>query len=205
MTVPDTPITVTHRELPLNLNDQRSPVWWGMVALITIEIMVFGSLIAGYFHLRCYAPEWPLGGISPPDLTLPAVNALILFASSIPMYFADTGIRKGNVTRLKVGLAIAFVMGVIFLVLKYIEYSGLDYDWTTNVYGSIVWTITGFHSAHVFALLLKTVVVMVAAWRGHFSERRNLGVQVNGLYWHFVVIIWVPLFFTLYLSHLVLP
>ncbi len=189
--------------LPLNLNDRRAPLWWGMVGLITIEAVLFASLIVSYFYLRFYAAEWPLDGISRPDLLLPSISAIILFLSSGPMYWADTSIQKGNVRNLKFGLLLSFVLGVLFLVLKYVEYSAYDYTWATNAYGSITWTIVGFHSAHVFTVLLKVAVVFAAATQGYFSERRNLGVRINGLYWHFVVVIWIPLFFTLYLSHYV--
>jgi heme/copper-type cytochrome/quinol oxidase subunit 3 len=176
------------------------PIWWGMILLMLIEAVVFASLVASYFYLRSGADTWPLGNIKAPDLLLPSINALILFASSIPVYLADNGIRKGNQRRLKTGLVIGFIMGVIFLVLKYVEYSGLDYDWSTNAYTSIVWTITGFHSIHVIALLLKTAVMIVLAFRNYFNEERHTGVGANGLYWHFVVAAWVPLFFTIYLS-----
>jgi heme/copper-type cytochrome/quinol oxidase subunit 3 len=171
-----------------------------MLGLILIEAVVFAALVASYFYLHASAQEWPIGGIKPPDLLLPSINAIILFASSLPIYLADRGIRRGNQTALKVGLVVSFVMGLIFLTLKYIEYSNLDYNWTTNAYTSIVWTITGFHSAHVIALLLKTLVVGTWAFQGYFNEQRYTAVTVNGLYWHFVVIAWVPLFFTLYLS-----
>lgn len=178
----------------------KPPFWWGMVGLILIEAVVFASLVTSYFYLRASAQEWPLGGIDPPDLLLPSINALILFASSAPIYFADQGIREGKQTQLKVGLAASFGLGLIFLVLKYIEYSSLDYNWATNAYTSIVWTITGFHSAHVIALLLKTLIVGIWALQGYFNAQRYSAVTVNGLYWHFVVIAWIPLFFTLYLS-----
>jgi heme/copper-type cytochrome/quinol oxidase subunit 3 len=178
----------------------KPPFWWGMLGLILIEAVVFAALVASYFYLHASAQEWPIGGIKPPDLLLPSINAIILFASSLPIYLADRGIRRGNQTALKVGLVVSFVMGLIFLTLKYIEYSNLDYNWTTNAYTSIVWTITGFHSAHVIALLLKTLVVGTWAFQGYFNEQRYTAVTVNGLYWHFVVIAWVPLFFTLYLS-----
>jgi len=178
----------------------KPPVWWGMIFLILIEAVVFASLIASYFYLRAGAEQWPIGAVKPPDLLLPSINALILFASSIPIYLADSGIRKGNQRRLKIGLVIGFIMGLIFLVLKYLEYSNLDYNWATNAYTSIVWTITGFHSVHVIALLLKTAVMIVLAFQNYFNEERHTGVGANGLYWHFVVAAWVPLFFTLYLS-----
>lgn len=186
--------------LPADPSDRRAPVWWGVVLMIVIETTVFAALIASYFYLKNSSPVWPQGGIEPPELLLPSINAAILLLSSLPVWWADSGIRKGDQRRLKLGLAAGFVMGVAFLVLKYIEYSAKDYTWSTNAYGSIVWTITGFHSAHVVVLLIKTLVVETLAFRGYFSERRNIGVQANGLYWHFVVLAWVPLFATLYLS-----
>jgi cytochrome c oxidase subunit III len=189
--------------LPLNPNKFYAPVWWGMVWLIIIEIVFFSGLIATYFYLRYYAVEWPIGGISRPDMLLPTISALVLFASSAPMYWADSGIKKGDVSQLKIGLVISFVLGATFLALKYVEYSGYPYNWATNAYGSITWTIAGFHSAHVMSVMLKVGVVFTAASRGYFSAERNIGVHLNGLYWHFVVAIWVPLFFTLYLSHYV--
>jgi len=191
-------------KLPLNLNDRRAPLWWGMVGLITIEAVLFASLIVSYFYLRFYAPAWPMGDISKPSLLLPSIGAIVLVVSSGPMVWADASIKKGNVRNLMTGLALSFVLGVAFLTLKFVEYSGYTYDWTTNAYGSITWTIVGFHSVHVIAVLLKVAVVFTAAAQGYFSAERNLGVRINGLYWHFVVAAWVPLFFTLYLSHYLL-
>ena len=178
----------------------QPPFYWGMVGLIMIEVIVFAALVTSYFFLKSGSEFWPQDQISPPDLMLPTINSLILIASSLPIHLADKGIREGKQTQLKVGLIASFDLGAIFLVLKYIEYSGLDYSWNTNAYASIKWTIVGFHSAHVIALLLKTLVVGAMAFKGHFNERRNAGVQANGIYWHFVVLIWLPLYFTLYLS-----
>jgi heme/copper-type cytochrome/quinol oxidase subunit 3 len=168
-----------------------------------VEAVLFASLIVSYFYLRFYASAWPMGAISKPNLLLPSIGAVILVVSSGPMLWADASIERGNVRNLMIGLAISFVLGVGFLTLKVVEYSGYDYDWTTNAYGSITWTIVGFHTVHVIAVLLKVAVVFAAAARGYFSAQRNLGVRINGLYWHFVVVVWIPLFFTLYLSHYV--
>lgn len=182
----------------------QPPIWWGVAFLILIETVVFSSLVASYYYLASGAEEWPIGSVDPPDLLLPIISAVVLFISSIPIIWADTGIKKGDLRRLKIGLIIGFMLGLLFLMLKYIEYSGLDYNWATNAYTSVMWVITGFHSAHVVALLLKTSVVLVLAFQGYFNEERQMGVEVNGLYWHFVVVLWVPLFFTLYLfPHLV--
>jgi cytochrome c oxidase subunit III len=202
----ETTRTVKGIELPVNVNNSASTLWWGFVLLIVIELTFFAGIIASYFYLRFHAGgNWPIGHITRPDLLLPSINAVILFVSSYPMYIADSAIQKGNVQKAKIGLAISLVLGVIFLILKGIEYAGYDYTWSSNAYGSIVWTISGFHSAHVLGVVLKVFVVLAAMFKGYYSEERNLGVRVNGLYWHFVVVVWIPLFFTLYLSHYVLP
>jgi cytochrome c oxidase subunit I+III len=178
----------------------QPPFYWGMAGLILIEAVVFAALITSYFYLRAGASEWPPAGIEKPELLLPTINTVLLLISSIPVYLADSGIRKGNQTRLKIGLVVGFLLGAIFLALKVVEYAGHDYNWATHAYGSIQYAIVGFHSAHVLALLLKTLVVGTLAFQGYFNEQRNAAVQSNGIYWHFVVLIWIPLYFTLYIS-----
>ena len=131
-------------DLVINENSPRAPLWWGMVWLIIIEAMVFLGLIVSYFYLRYYAPTWPLGDIEPPELTLPTISALTLWISSAPMCRADSSIRKGDVKKLKIGLAISFALGLIFLILKYIEYSGLDYNWATNATALSYGPLQGF-------------------------------------------------------------
>lgn len=184
--------------LPIFHSGHRNPLWWGMIFLVTIESVVFATFGTTFLYFRFSAPEWPPPGIDPPDLLLPTLNTVVLICSSLVMAWADQGIKKGDVKRLKVGLAFAMALGVLFLVLKVVEYAAVDYYWHTNAYGSIVWTIVIFHSAHVLSVLLKGAVVEVLAFRGHFTAERNLGVQINGIYWHFVVVIWIPLYILLY-------
>jgi cytochrome c oxidase subunit I+III len=190
--------------MPSNINASRfgikSSIWWGLLALVVIETVVFGSLVSTYFYLRFGSVEWPQFGIEPPSLLLPTINSFILWASIIPMYIADTGIAKGNQRRLKFGLVTAGLMAVAFLAIKVYEMSEVDFTWATNAYGSIYWAIIGFHSAHVLAVVLKTLVIGYFAFSGYYNEDRYAGVTSNGLYWYFVALIWVPLYFTLYLA-----
>jgi cytochrome c oxidase subunit III len=185
------------RYSPYN-SGSAATLWWGFIGLITIEIVVFSSLISSYFYLRLVAREWPPAGVAPPDLTISTINTALLIASSVCVHLADQGIRKGNARRLKVGLGVAAVIVLVFLVLKGLEYSKMEYRWDSHAYGAIVWTLTGFHTAHVVTLVLKTLVVETLALRGYFNAERNLGVQVNGLYWHFVVVVWLPIYFVVY-------
>jgi len=184
--------------LPNLVSGSRGTLWWAMVLLLVIEATVFSTLISSYFYLRMGQPEWPPAGIDPPKLLLPTINTFILLASSIPMYLADSGITQGKQRRLVWGAAAATTLAAVFLALKVVEYAGVPYRWDDHAYASIVWLIIGFHSAHVASVVLKTIVVMVLGYRGYFNERRHLGVQINGLYWHFVVLVWIPLYVVLY-------
>src|SRR6185503_5197157 len=85
-----------------------STAWWGMAMLIATEAMVFGILLASYFFLRAAAKEWPLEGIDAPELTLALPFSFVLWASSIPMFWAEAGIRRGDQRRLRAGLLLSF-------------------------------------------------------------------------------------------------
>jgi cytochrome c oxidase subunit III len=190
--------TIDVGHLPNLVSGSRAPLWWAMVLLLVIESAVFGTLISTYFFLKMLSPVWPPPGIDPPKLLLPTINTVILLASSIPIFIADRGITKGSRTRLLWGMSIGGAMAIVFLVLKVVEYADVPYRWDDHAYGSIVWLIVGFHSSHVASVVLKALVVVTLGFRGFFNEKRHLGVQINGLYWHFVVAVWVPLYLMLY-------
>jgi heme/copper-type cytochrome/quinol oxidase subunit 3 len=86
------------------------------------------------------------------------------------------------------GLLVMIALSVICCLLRWRELGDLQFWYDDNAYGSIVWTLTGFHVAHVTVAILKSIVVLTLAWKGYFSERRYLGVQANAFYWYFVVL-----------------
>jgi cytochrome c oxidase subunit III len=177
------------------------PMLWGMLGLLAIESTVFSCLIATYFFTMMGSPQWPPAGVSPPDLLLPTINTFILIASSFPVHYGDAEIKKGNKKGLQYGWLAGSVLALVFLALKVYEYGWqIDYRWDTHAYGSITWGITFFHSLHVVSLVMKTVVVDVLAFRGYYNAERYAGVTINGMYWHFVVGVWIPLYLTIYWS-----
>lgn len=179
--------------------DHRHPLWWGFLGMIAIETTVFASLVVSYFYLRMGADSWPPEPVPLPELALPTANTVILLASSGVMHWADTKIQAGEERKLAMGLTLGVLMALVFLALKSYEYGAhVHYRWHDHAYGSIVWTIVGFHSAHVLALVLKTTIVATLAWRSYFSQEWRLAITTNGMYWHFVVIIWIPLYLVLY-------
>ncbi|MPZ72881.1 MAG: heme-copper oxidase subunit III [Nitriliruptorales bacterium] len=175
-----------------------------MVWLIATEATLFSLLFGSYFYLRFrYGPIWPPEGISKPDLVLPLVMTAILWSSSIPVHIADAGIRKGDQGRLRWGLAAGSMLGAVFLFMTVgVEWPEKLREFTpaTNVYGSLFFTITGFHAAHVLVGLLVSLWTQVWAWRGAFDERRHLSVQNFAMYWHFVDTVWAFVLATIYLS-----
>jgi heme/copper-type cytochrome/quinol oxidase subunit 3 len=191
-------------ELPEHAAGPIAFGWWGMVWLICTEAMLFAALIASYFFLRFQTgPEWPPGDITRPSLELPLIMSAILWSSSIPVHFAERGIRRGNRRALKWGLLAGFVLGGTFLTLQLaLEYPEvlLDFSPTDNAYGSLFFTLTGLHGGHVFVGLLFSVWTQIRAWRGAFTAERHLTVQNFAMYWHFVDVIWVFILASIYLS-----
>jgi cytochrome c oxidase subunit III len=188
---------------PVGLHRGRSPGWWGMVLLVATEAMFFTILLTSYWYLRFrHGPVWPPDGIKKPDLLLVAIMTPILLLSSAPMHWAERGIKKGRVWQLRLGLLLTFALGATFLTLQSIEYLMKVKEFTprTDVYGTLFFTITGFHGFHVFAGLVMNLWLQYYAWRGRFDAERYLPVEVVTLYWHFVDAVWIFIFATIYLS-----
>lgn len=190
--------------LPEHAHGPRAFGWWGMVWLIATEATLFAALIASYFYLRFrYGVDWPPGDIEKPALGLPIIMSVILLSSSLPVHWAEKGIERGSQGRLRIGLLLGFVLGAIFLGLTLgIEWPEKLKEFTprTNVYGSLYFTLTGFHLAHLVVGLAFSLWAQIRAWRGAFDEKRHLTVQNFALYWHFVDVVWVFVFATIFLS-----
>jgi heme/copper-type cytochrome/quinol oxidase subunit 3 len=190
--------------LPATTGGPRSFAWWGMVWLILTESALFATLILSYFYLRFRSmPTWPPQGIEDPSLGLPLVMSAILWSSSLPVHLAERGIRRGSQRALRLGLAAGWVLGATFIALQLaVEYPELLHEFTprTNSYGSLFFTITGFHGLHVVIGLLMSAWVQVRAWGGAFDEHRHVSVQNFTMYWHFVDTVWVFVLLSLYVS-----
>jgi heme/copper-type cytochrome/quinol oxidase subunit 3 len=192
------------RTLVSNPQGRDSYAWWGMVWLILTEATLFAALIATYFYLRFqYGPTWPPPGIEPPHLELPLVMTLILLASSAPVHWADKAISRGRQGGLRAGLALGFLLGAAFLALTWgVEWPEALHEFTPrgNVYGSLYFTITGFHGLHLVVGLIFSLWVQLRAWAGAFDQRRHIPVVVFSMYWHFVDVVWIFVLSTVYLS-----
>jgi heme/copper-type cytochrome/quinol oxidase subunit 3 len=186
------------RTLPIDGNGRRALGWWGMILLVMTEAAFFATLLFAYFDLLARNPDWPPGGA--PHLRLSLLNTVLLLSSSLTFAWAEAGIRVGSGARLRWGLLTTFLLGAVFLTVQGFEYAEQAFTPATHAYGSLFFTITGFHGAHVAVGLLMLLVVQARAWLGHFDAEGHLAVKVTGLYWHFVDAVWIAVFTSLYLS-----
>ena len=170
----------------------------GMVLFIASEVMFFGGLFAAYFNIRAQAPEWPPAGLEHLHASVPGFFTVLLLLSSVTMQMAVFAIRRGNVRALTRWTAITIVLGVVFLCGQVYDYSTLDFTIRDGVYGSTFYTLTGFHGAHVFGGVMYLVIVLVRSMTGQFTARHHAAVEGASMYWHFVDVVWVALFLTLY-------
>jgi heme/copper-type cytochrome/quinol oxidase subunit 3 len=182
----------------------RSAGWWGMVMLVVTDAALFAYLLGSYFYLRFqYGPQWPPDGIQVPELLKPLVMTAVLLPSSLPVVWAEYGMRRGRRWRLYCGLVATLVLGATFLALQGTEYAEKlkNFTMTTDVYGSLFYVITGFHGLHVLVGLAMVSWLLAAAFqRGSFGAHRQERVRNVGIYWHFVDAVWAAILFTIYLS-----
>ncbi|HSK49484.1 MAG TPA: cytochrome c oxidase subunit 3 [Solirubrobacterales bacterium] len=173
----------------------------GILLFIISEVMLFGAFFASYFFLRVVvAPEsWPPEPYELP-VAVAGINTVILVSSSFTIHYALEAIRRGNHAGLKLGLFVTWLLGAAFLFIQVNEYVHLGFSARDLGFGSIFYSLTGLHGAHVFVGLLLLTFATIRACRGHFGPeaKDHLGVEVPGIYWHFVDIMWIVVFLTVY-------
>jgi cytochrome c oxidase subunit 3 len=174
----------------------------GMVLFIASEVMFFGGLFGAYFTIRSAAPRWPPEGT--PHLTTwyAAVLTAILVSSSVTMQFGVWSIRRNDSRRLMLWLAVSLLLGLGFLAGQANEYRMLIEEGMTlssGVFGSTFFTLTGFHGAHVAGGAAFILIVLLRARSGQFTARHHDTVEMASYYWHFVDVVWIGLFSTIYL------
>ncbi|MFN2627802.1 MAG: heme-copper oxidase subunit III [Gaiellaceae bacterium] len=182
-----------------NASSRVAPSVLGMFLFIGTEIMLFGSFFTAYFFVRvANATPWPT-----PPFHLPVfvagVNTLILVTSSATIHWATQSIKRGNHNGLKAGMLLTFLLGLIFLVTQAREYSRIGFNTGDGAFATIFFCLTGLHGAHVFVGLTLLLFTTVRAFRGHFSPEHHHGVEIPGIYWHFVDVMWIVVYTTVYI------
>ena len=171
----------------------------GMILFISSEVMFFAGLFGAYFTIRARAATWPPEGVESVELLLPSIATAILVSSSVAAHRAIGHAERGEGPRASVWLGLTIAMGAIFLGAQGFEYSQLGFSVADHSYGTLFYAMTGFHALHVAGGLAALGIVWIKNARGDLHGGRAGSAVAVGYYWHFVDVVWVLLFATLYL------
>ena len=176
----------------------------GIWLFLASEVMLFGALFSSYILLRTGAPHWPLGREEGLSVPLATVNTLVLIASSVTMVLSWASLKLDDFGKFRLYMGLTFLCGLGFMVIKAFEY-GAKFQHghfpATNTFFAVYFTLTGLHGLHVLGGMIVNGYLWgpgAKLWRRD-PERFTNRVEVSGLYWHFVDLVWIFLFPTLYL------
>jgi cytochrome c oxidase subunit III len=188
-----------HGPPPANRSSRVEPQLLGMLLFIISEVMVFGAFFTAYFFIRVVsADQWfPVRGHELP-VAIAGVNTAILLSSSLTLHWAQTSIKNGNRMGLRAGILATFLLGCTFLFIQINEYVHIGFAPHDFAQASVFYGLTGLHGAHVFVGLTLLAIVVTRSFRGHYSPEEHRGVEVPGIYWHFVDVMWVIVYTSVY-------
>ena len=179
---------------------------FGMWIFLAGDAMSFGALLVGYGAIRAASADWPI----PNDIlgiSLTAFMTFLLIVSSLTMVRALSAVKKGDIAGLKKYLGLTILGGLIFLSLQAYEWNHLIHEglgfsenpWGSSLFGATFYSITGFHGMHVTGGVIYLSIVLINAKMGKISAENYNLVELVGLYWHFVDLIWILVFTLIYL------
>jgi cytochrome c oxidase subunit 3 len=191
---------------PIHYSSRISPVVVGIFLFIGSEIMLFGSFFTVYFFDRVVNNAHPWPPIDPATgmqyerpWFVALVNTFILVTSSFTMHWATQSTKRGYRAGMQGGLVLTILLGLTFLLTQVIEYHRLGFNTSDGAFASTFFGLTGLHGCHVFVGLVLLTVMAVRAFRGHFSPEHHHGIELAGIYWHFVDVMWIVVYVTVYL------
>jgi cytochrome c oxidase subunit III len=172
----------------------------GIFLFIASEIMLFGAFFTALFFVRVVneVETWPPEGFHLP-VFVAGVNTAILVTSSFTMHWALQAIKRGSRAGLQAGLVLTLALGITFLITQMLEYSRIGFAPRDGAFATTFYGLTGLHGAHVFVGLVLLTVATTRAFRGHFTPQHHHGVEIPGIYWHFVDVMWIVVYATVYI------
>lgn len=172
--------------------------WWGLLCTVLTEGALFGYLLFSYLYYSVQLdPAWM--PVRHPSLKLALPNTIILLLSSVCVWWGERGVREGRRGRQLLGIGLGFLLGLVFIGIQLEEWHEKPFSLRSGLYGSLFYTITGFHMAHVVAGVIALAMIFVWSALGYFDRTRNAPVLIAAAYWHFVDAVWLAVFTTLYL------
>jgi len=185
---------------------------YGMLLFIASEVMFFVAWFWAFFDASLFPDEaiqtarvehtggvWPPEGIEVLDpWHLPLFNTVILLLSGTTVTWAHHAMIEGDRRVLKLMLLFTVALGVLFSYVQYYEYAHAPFDFSESIYGATFFMATGFHGFHVLVGTIFLIVCLARALSGHFTPQKHFGFEAAAWYWHFVDVVWLFLFVSIY-------
>nr|QXG19232.1 cytochrome c oxidase subunit III [Drosophila guanche] len=177
---------------------------WGMILFILSEVLFFVSFFWAFFHSSLspaieIGASWPpMGIISFNPFQIPLLNTAILLASGITVTWAHHSLMESNHSQTTQGLFFTVLLGIYFTILQAYEYIEAPFTIADSVYGSTFYMATGFHGVHVLIGTTFLLVCLLRHLNNHFSKNHHFGFEAAAWYWHFVDVVWLFLYITIY-------
>jgi heme/copper-type cytochrome/quinol oxidase subunit 3 len=166
------------------------------------ECLLFGGLISTYLLYKNRIAEGSIGPEDVFDIPFTSASSFVLLMSSLTMVLALSAIQRGDERNNRVWLLTTAALGGIFIGGQVYEFTGFYREglgYTTNIFGSAFYTLTGFHGVHVSVGIVMLMSLYVRSLRGHLHQSHAETVEIVGLYWHFVDVVWILIFTIVYL------
>nr|ABN04114.1 cytochrome oxidase subunit III [Spodoptera exigua] len=177
---------------------------WGMILFIVSEIFFFISFFWAFFH-SSLAPNIEIGAMWPPvsitpfnPFQIPLLNIIILISSGVSVTWAHHAIMENNNSQMTQGLFITIILGIYFTILQAYEYFEAPFTIADSVYGSTFFMATGFHGLHVIIGTMFLLICLIRHLNNHFSSNHHFGFEAAAWYWHFVDVVWLFLYISIY-------
>lgn len=187
-------------ELPEHSYGPGAITWWGMTGLILIEGITLVLVAASYVYVRQNFHEWPPAHTPLPSLGIPILNLAVMLGSVIPAVWAARRARAHDARGVLVGVSIQAVLGVVAMVLRYVEATqSLHVRWDTNAYGSVAWAVLVGHAVVMVTDVMDTIGLALLFALVEPEEKHFVDTTENSIFWYWVVGFWAALFVLVYL------
>lgn len=177
---------------------------WGIILFIVSEIFFFLSFFWAFFHRRL-SPNIQIGVIWPPigiipfnPFQIPLLNTIILITSGVTVTWAHHAIIENNYSQITQGLFFTIILGIYFTFLQAYEYLEASFTIADRIYGSTFFIATGFHGIHVIIGTIFLLICLIRHINNHFSRNHHFGFEAAAWYWHFVDVVWLFLYISIY-------
>ena len=176
--------------LPDHAFGSRDPMWWGVMGLMAIEATLMALTLTSYFYVRGNYRAWPPFGLGTPATIFATALLAVMIASGVAMVQVQRCARRYALKAAGRWMVWATALSLVAIGLRAFELDGLPFRWTTSAYGSVVWTTLVLHTLHIVAGVVENIMLTVLVYTGPIENKHFVDLDLNALFWLFVVVEW---------------